>query len=187
MKKRNFAVFMLILGSLLILLGIGIFVYKEVTTNKNNKKEVENNITEQHEVFKNKVELFNEVRSKYYSEVNDNLYPESVESEYKNWLTILDDYTNKVDDVENASNYLKEKCVNTFYSNKNISNKCEAFIIAYETVMNYYTKDIISFNENLNAYRTKNNINLEESKIKDYPSKYNYMDINTDGNFIGKD
>lgn len=187
MKKRNFAFFILILGSLLIILGISIFVCQEITTNKKNKVEIENTIIEKYEVFKNNVELFNEIRSKYYSEVNENLYPETVELEYENWLIILEDYTSKVDAVEKDSDYLKENCVNKFYSNKDVSNKCEAFVIAYETVINYYTKDIIAFNENLNAYRRENSVNEQESEIKDYISKYNYIDINSDGDFIGKD
>lgn len=80
MNKRKFSLLILIFGILLIILGISIFIYQEITTNKKNQKQLENTITEKHEIFRNKVELFNEVRSKYYIEVNDNLYPESVES-----------------------------------------------------------------------------------------------------------
>lgn len=187
MNKRKFSLLILIFGILLIILGISIFIYQEITTNKKNQKQLENTITEKHEIFRNKVELFNEVRSKYYIEVNDNLYPESVESEYENWIVILDDYTAKVDEVEEESKYLKQNCIDKVYSNKEIMSKCDAFVIAYETVINYYTKDIISFNENIDTYYRQNTIDDKESKIKNYSSKYNYVDIDSDGNFIGKD
>ena len=187
MKKRKIAIIMLVLGILLIASGIGVFVYKEVSTNQKNKLEIENRIIKDHNALEEKINSFNDMRGKYYSEVNNNLYPESVESEYENWLTVLDEYTNVVDEFEESSKYLKENCVGKYYSNKDVSNKCEAFNIEYETVINYYTKDIEAFNENLVLYRTNNKIDEEESEIKNYTSKYTYIDIDTDGEFKGKD
>lgn len=186
MKKRKYAIVVLVLAVVLISSGIGIFVCKKMSQIKKNKQEIENNIIEKHNQLENKINAFNEVRSKYFSEVNSNLYPESVETEYKNWIVILNEYTKKVDEFEEASAYLRENCVNKFYSNKDASNKCRAFVIEYETVINYYTKDIEAFNDNLDLYRTNNKINEEESEIKNYPLKYNYIDIDTDGEFKGK-
>jgi len=186
MKKRKFAIIILVLAVVLISSGIGIFVYKEMSQSKKNKQEIENNIIKKHNQLEDKINAFNDIREKYYSDVNNNLYPESVESEYKNWLVVLDEYTSKVDEFEEASAYLKENCVNKFYSNKDVSNKCKAFVIEYETVINYYTKDIEAFNNNLNLYRTNNKIDEEESEIKNYSSRYNYIDIDTDGEFKGK-
>ena len=187
MKRRKIAIIMLVLGILLIASGIGVFVYKEVSTNKRNKEEIENRIIKDHNVLEEKITAFNEMRGKYYSEVNDNLYPETVESEYKNWLKVLDEYTSVVDEFEKASKYLKENCIGKYYSNKDVLNKCKAFIIEYETIINYYTKDIESFNENLVLYRTNNKIDEEESEIKNYATKYTYIDIDTDGEFKGRD
>ena len=42
-----------------------------------------------------------------------------------------------------------------------------------------------AFNDNLNLYR-RNNIN-SNSNIIDYELKYNYVDIDSDGKFWGKD
>ena len=88
MKKRKFAIIILVLGIVLISSGIGIFVYKKVSDNKKRQQELESNIIKTHRQLENKINAFNEIRGKYYSEVNENLYPESVETEYKNWLIV---------------------------------------------------------------------------------------------------
>lgn len=183
MKKRKVAVLLLIFGIVLIALGIGIYIYDEVINTRQDKKQLQSNISENYEIFKKSVDYFNATRTTYYSEVVENLFPETVEDEYDNWITILDDYTKKVDEVEKSSSYLKKECINKYHSNKDITNKCNAFIIAYETVINYYTKDINSFNEVLTSYRREYD---EKNEIKDYSSKYDYIDINLDGEFIGK-
>lgn len=187
MKNKKIAVFILVLGIILIISGIGAFIYKEISDMNKEKKELETNVTNNHETFRKNVDSFEEIRSTYYSDVVNNLFPETVEDSYKNWITIVDNYTNIVDNVEKNSSYLKEHCIDRKYPNNTIKNKCDSFIIAYETVINYYTKDIISFNEVLNQYYSKNEINKEESEIKEYLLKYNYVDINSDGEFKGKD
>ena len=185
MKKRKIAVFMLVLGILLIVLGISILIYNEMTNKKQKQENLEKNVIEKYETFKNNVESFNETRSIYYSDVVENLFTETVEDEYKNWITILDKYTNKVDEVEKSSAYLKKECVNKYYSNKDVMNKCDSFVIAYETVINYYTKDIISFNEVIDKYHNEYD-KSKEKEINNYSSKYDYVDINLDGEFIEK-
>ena len=187
MKNKKIAIFMLVIGTLLIVLGTSIIVYKEINNKKNEKQELENNIVNSYNKFRENVDLFESVRSSYYSDVVGDLYVETVKDNYTGWIATLNNYTDTVDKVDESSSYLKEECINKYFSNKDIKNKCESFVIAYETVVNYYTKDIIEFNELLGEYRNLNDETLEESEIKDYSLKYNYTDINSDGIFKGKD
>ena len=154
--------------------------------NKTNKEKerVEKTVLKDHKIFKDKTDKFNEIREKYYNDVAKDLYPELVEENYDKWITVLDEYTSVVDEVEKSSNNLKELCVNKYYSNKDISNKCEAFVIAYETVINYYVKDINSFNDELEKYR--NTVDEEKEGINNYKLEYNYSDIDDDGEYKGK-
>ena len=128
MRRKRIAIIMSVLGILLIAAGIGTFVYKEVKTNKKNKEEIENTIINDHNALEAKINAFNEMRGKYYSDVNENLYPETVELEYENWLKVLDEYTNVVDDFEKASEYLKENCVGKNYSNKDMEDEVKRYI-----------------------------------------------------------
>lgn len=183
--KRKLPIILLIIGILLILLGVSLTVYTKMSSEKKEKEEIETTIIEKYDSFKDKVEIFNEKRTTYYSNIGNNLFIEEVKDNYNDWILFLDEYTVTVDDVENESKYLKEHCVNNGFGNKDVANKCEAFVIAYETVMNYYAKDIVSFNEIINSYRKEYNISVEE--VSDYNLKYNYTDINDDGKYIGKD
>lgn len=184
MNKKIPTIF-LIVGILLVIIGISLTVFKVTNNDSKNKKEKENKILEEYEKFRNKVDNFNSSRDDYYNKVAKNLYPESVENNYENWISTLDVYTKATDEVEEGSSYLKDNCVNTYYSNNDVKNKCDAFVIAYETAINYYTKDVYAFNDNLNLYR-RNNIN-SNSNIIDYELKYDYVDIDSDGKFWGKD
>lgn len=184
MNKKIPTIF-LIVGILLVIIGISLTVFKVTNNDSKNKKEKENKILEEYEKFRNKVDNFNSSRDDYYNKVAKNLYPESVQNNYENWISTLDVYTKATDEVEEGSSYLKENCVNKYYSNNDVKNKCEAFVIAYETAINYYTKDVYAFNDNLNLYR-RNNIN-SNSNIIDYELKYDYVDIDSDGKFWGKD
>lgn len=184
MNKKIPTIF-LIVGILLVIIGISLTVFKVTNNDSKNKKEKENKILEEYEKFRNKVDSFNSSRDDYYNKVAKNLYPESVENNYENWISTLDVYTKATDGVEEGSSYLKENCVNKYYSNNDVKNKCDAFVIAYETAINYYTKDVYAFNDNLNLYR-RNNINSNSNMI-DYELKYNYVDIDSDGKFWGKD
>lgn len=183
--KRKLPIIFLIIGILLILVGLSWIVYEEIIVENKEKQQVEDKIVKEYDSFKDKVEIFNQKRTVYYDEVVDDLFIESVKDNYNDWVLILDEYTTTVDEVEKESSYLKEHCVNSYYSNKDVFNKCEAFEIAYETVMNYYAKDIIDFNEVIDSYRKEYDISEEE--VLDYELKYNYIDIDDDGKYIGKD
>lgn len=184
MNKKIPTIF-LIVGISLVIIGISLTVFKTINNDNKSKKEKENKISEEYENFRNKVEKFNGVRDQYYNNVAKNLYPESVESDYADWIKDLDIYTTATDEVESVSNYLKVNCVDRSYSSNDVKNKCESFIIAYETTINYYVKDINAFNNNLVLYR-RNSISSNDN-IVDYESRYSYVDIDSDGKFWGKD
>lgn len=186
MKRRKIIFLILVFGVLLIGSGIAIIAYEKVSSSKYKQNKLEFDIVEQDVNFRKKVESFNERRSSYYNEVASNLFTETVEDSYDDWILILDKYTESVDAVNDSSSFLKENCVNKHYSNSDIMNKCDAFIIAYETVINYYTKDILSFNDVIEEFRREKDLNDNDTNFKNYVSKYQYVDINSDGEFIGK-
>lgn len=182
-KKIPFILFFM--GIFFVIIGVSLMVFNSASDVSRSKKELENKMLEEYEIFKQKIDNFNLARDNYYNNVAKNLYPESVEEDYEKWLDVLNSYTNDIDEVENVSSYLKENCVNKYYSNNDIKNKCDSFVIAYETAINYYTKDIYAFNDNLDLYRSNNDGGKES--ILDYNLKYNYVDIDSDGRFFGKD
>ncbi len=185
MKNKKLAMVVLIVGLIFIIMGITIGTYLYIDNQNKEDQKTEDNILNSYDVFKNNIDIFNNERATYYDSVDKNLFPESVEEEYENWIAVLNTYTNAIDVVEESSKELKEQCVNKYHSNEDVKNKCESFVIAYETVVNYYTKDINTFNQTIENYLNS------KSEVKEgislYQLKYDYTDINLDGKFIGKD
>lgn len=183
--NKKVPIILLVMGILFVVIGVLLTVFNSVNSVNKDKKILENKVLEEYDLFKNKIDNFNLLRDDYYNKVAKNLYPESVKEDYGEWVDILNDYTKSIDEVESISNNLKENCVNKYYSNNDVKNKCDSFVIAYETAINYYIKDIYAFNNNLNLYRSNNDGGKES--IIDYNLKYDYVDVDSDGRFFGKD
>lgn len=180
MKKKV----VIITLSVLIVIGLVIctlLIIKKLDENKKAKKEIETKIVENYQIFRAKVEDFNEERKIYSNAVASDLFKESA-YKYEEWIKEIDKYTTAIKEVEKVSSYLKDNCVNKLYSKQDIKNKCDAFVIAYETAFNYYVKDMISFNESIEEF----NKELKE-KYEKIELEYEYVDINKDGKFYGKD
>ena len=80
-------------------------------------------------------------------------------------------------DNKTDTNYLKEKCIRKNYTDEDLKNKCDAFIIAYEESVNFYVKDINNFNEQLSDINNQ----IEDKELNKYKQIYQYVDINSDG------
>ncbi len=177
MKKK--VVYILIAFIVLIVIATGIFlIYKKIDKDNKEKKQIEEKIISSYTTFNEKKEIINSERKVYLLQIESNMISETLE-EYENWINEVNNYTVNLDNVEQASKYLKEKCIGTTYKNQDVKNTCDQFISAYETAINYYVKDIISFNEILK--------NISSGSKSEFELKYNYTDINKDGKFVGKD
>ena len=79
---------------------------------------------------------------------------------------------------------MKDKCVDVLYPDVSVNNKCEAFVIGYEKAINSYVSDIKKYNENIKDY----NDVLEENdtKIEEVKLTTNYIDVDGDRKYLGK-
>ena len=176
-KKISIALF--IVALVLIVTGNSILVYQTVSKNGYNKEELQKNLTASLNNFKKKADDFSNVREEYSDNVESSIFVETID-EYDNWIKEIDNYTEMVEDIDKSSEYLKKVCLNHYYSEQEIKNKCDAFIVAYETMINYYVQDINSFNNNLDEISKELN-----KKLSGYNLKYDFTDINSDGKYIG--
>lgn len=181
MKRSKLIISLIVVGLICIITGSSILVYNNISNSKKRAKEDKELIVSSHGVFKTEIEAFNEARSNYYNDVASDLFVESIE-DYDKWIEVIDAYTKTIDNVEAKSKNLKNLCINRYYGSIDIKNKCDSFVIAYETAVNYYTKDIIEFNENIKKFN-----NSLSDKKEEYKLNYEYTDINDDGKYFGKD
>lgn len=180
MKKKN----LIIVISILIVISISVsatLIYLQIDKKNKEKKKNEEEIVTKYETFREKVEDFNTERKIFTNQVLSDLFEENLDN-YDKWISEAKNYEEKVKIVDDYSKVLKEKCINKIYDKQDIKNKCDAFVIAYETVFNYYVKDILELNKVLSEITTNS-----KKEYKEYEIKYEYTDINNDGKFYGKD
>ncbi len=186
MSKKNIVIISIV-GTVLIFLGILITVVGIIQENKKESQNKKEEILSSYRHFKENTDKFIDVRKNYYEVVVDDLYNESVKEGYKIWIKELKSYQELVDKIIDTGSPLERLCINQIHTDQEVINDCNAFVINYETAINYFVKDVDDFNSFIQNYL--DNYVTEETNVKKYQintDKYHYIDINDDGNFIGK-
>lgn len=182
MKRRSILV--AVLGVLCVFFGCVTSFVQSFAHDVDTSLENAEIIKEKYDSFKELMESLNGEREVLYEEVINHLFVEDVESSYSFWFESYQDYENTIKSVESYKDMLQERCLDIIYTDSNIQSKCDSMLISYETTINYYVKDVNKFNKFLNLY---NEEVTEENKIILFDlKKYNYIDFNDDGNYIGK-
>lgn len=185
MSKKNIIIVAVIV-TVLVFLGGLVFVINQIQKQNEAKEKREKELRENYKEFNEYASLFSDKRLEYTESVIENLYYESVKSDYDKWIDVLKSYNELVDNILKTAKPLEKLCVSQVYSDKELQNNCDAYIINYETVMNYFVKDVEEFNSFITDYNSEN----EDDQVDTYAldaDKYNYLDVNDDGKFIGKD
>ncbi len=172
-----------LVGTLLVILGAILYFVIEVGKENNNEKKDTSKIVENYNIYK----TFAEETSSWRSEnILGDIFIEEVNENYKDWIEKYSEYKKKLDEHEEKSKELKELCVNKTYNDSDIKSKCDAFVIAYETMVNYYVNDVNNLNKILEEYRSSNTIQNKLDNISDFnKGKYDYVDINDNGEYTG--
>lgn len=187
-NKSTKLIICIVLGFVLIVAGVGISVAVTVNQDHEQLKKLENDIQNKYKLFKAEADLFPDARKSYQTTVVENLYIESVSEEYEGWIESLESYRKVVDNVVSKAEPLKDLCIGKEYTDQTTKNDCDAYTINYETIMNYFVKDAEAFNEFMSSYYKDYGGDSETYPLYSLDGKkYQYIDINDDGKFIGKD
>ena len=184
MSKKNIII-ITVIGTVLVFLGVLLTVINQINTQNEEKETKENNLKTYYSEFNEVASKFADKKMEYTEAVVENMYYESVTDEYDTWIKELKSYNELVDSILDAALPLKELCIDQVYTKEELKNNCDTYIINYETVMNYFVKDVYEFNTFITDYNNEYNANVSTYELDS--SKYNYLDINDDGKFIGKD
>jgi len=187
MKRVLFGICTLI-GMGLIATGITI-IYKDNNNKRIALEQLKENIINNYEVFKSKVEVFSENRSNISQQLNDIKYLSELKTNYASLIQGFQNYEKSLRDIDEASADLKVDCLENTFKDTNINNKVSAFIINYEQVVNYFIKDVNDFNTEIqkyNAWVSSQTTPNEKDKLEEYKSTYvDYVDIDGDGVYSG--
>lgn len=187
--KNKLALILLILGLLLLASGGALLVVNGFKDEKEDLTKTMNIIVDDYEIFRKKVETFSTLREKIYNEVMNTQYYTDVYTNYNADIQQLKQYENAVTEIENVSKNLKNSCIGKSFSDQDVINKCNAFIINYEQSINYFINDIDRFNSRIKDYNTwlTTQTNTQYQTLAEYNATYkDYVDVNNDKNFSGK-
>lgn len=177
--NKKVKIILIVLLCLIVVGGIGFASVKAIQSAEKDRKEeqkLEKEIVDNFEKFKEAVGDFNIEWSTYHTVIESDINANTV-YQYDGWILSLDSYTEAMDKVEEASAVYKKNCVNKYYANTNVKNKCDAFMDAYEKAINSYVKDIEGFNEKIDELNEKRK---DDDKLAKYELKYKKVDLNND-------
>lgn len=185
--KKTKVIICIAVGVLIVVLGVTFSVVTLMNKERKNMQDRQNEVKEKYHAFKVEADKFADVRKSYQTTVVENMYVESVEEEYKNWIEELKKYQEVVDKVLEQTKPVGDLCIDKTYSDQTVMANCKAYMINHETVMNYFVKDVEEFNQFMEKYYKDYKGNKEKYPLYTIEEKYHYIDINDDGNYIGKD
>ena len=177
--NKKVKIVLIILLCLAVLGGIGFVSVKAIQKVENDKKteqKLEKEIVDNFDAFKEAIGDFNIEWSTYHTVIEADINANTV-YQYDGWIISLDSYTEAIDKVEEVSSVFKKDCVNKYYANTSVKNKCDAFMVAYEKAMNSYVSDIEGFNTKIDELNEKRD---EKDKLEKYELKYKKVDLNND-------
>lgn len=184
-------VVVIVVISIMILLGIVGGTYKVIATMNEDKKELDatqEKINKEYEEFKAQADKFTDSRKVYQTTVVENLYIESVEEEYEIWMQSFANYKATVDAILEETKEIHGLCVGKEYPDSEVMTNCSSYMTNHETVMNYFVKDVDSFNEFMEDYYKDYQGDREKTPPYEIDTTvYKYVDINDDGIFIGQE
>lgn len=190
MSNKKSTLILILLGILSIVLG---FILMFISNIKKDQQEMNRRMTKigsKYDSFKNKVEEINTVRDTLHKEFLDTIYYETFSENELKYRKSLYNYEKQVTDLSKSNSTLKEYCKSgIYYSSSDINNKCNAFNLAYEQLINTFVDDVNKYNGNIAQYNKwlKEQNKNESEKIENYETKKTYIDYNKDGQYSGKE
>ncbi len=167
---------------IVILLGLLGFYIFSVIEDMNETKATGEEIVSSFEVFKENVITFSNMREDVTMRMNEELYYDVISSLYDEYVLLFKEYGSLADDIEDSSDFLKDKCVVT-YVDSNVQQKCDAFRIMYEESINLFIYDVKRFNVFVETFNT-----TSESSLELFNSGYEgYIDYDNDEVFLGSE
>ena len=186
--KKIIAVIILLLGVGSLIAGVTIYVSK-IKEEKRNYEELKTSIVNDYEVFKGKIESFSDQRTNIYQTLNSIAYYSDIANKYESLISDYKKYEEIVKEIDVASKGLKTHCQDNSFTEVDIKNKIEAFIINYEQAINYFIQDVNKLNERIKEYNNGiDNLTGTSTykKLEEFTTEYTeYVDINNDGIFNG--
>ena len=177
----------------ILILVVGAIGYKytlDLNAKEKSDIELKEELTEKYDSFEKQVKSFSKERTSFLKRINNDVeYLEDLSNRYESLVKRYQNLESMLNKINDSSKDLKDKLIGKEFESKDLINIQSNFIANYERVNNYFVNDIKSFNNEIDRYNemVTNNI-FSGKKLDKYKTNYTeYVDINKDGNFDGKE
>lgn len=177
--------------------GIGLIIYGGILSFISNLKADQkqmndrmDTIIKEYDKFNQNIEEFNQTRKALHEEFLDKVYYETLTQNDTSYKKKLTDYETQVATISKSTKTLREYCEDgVYYSSSDVNNKCSAFKLGYEQMVNSFVDDINTYNASITAYNKylEEENNTTSLKLETYQTKKTYIDYNKDGVYSGKE
>ncbi len=186
-NKKHIGLWIGIIFGLLVI-GIIIYVVLTYTNNQNETKKRMGKVEELYGTFKSNVDTFNTKRNEIYTIIMQDMYYQTLKDKDGEFKKLYQDYQEILEKLDEDYDGLKGKCINVLYPDVSINNKCEAFVLGYEEVVNTYINDVNLYNKNLESYNDwLKETNSKDTELNLLELDRDYIDVNGDRIFKGKE
>ncbi len=187
MKRRNFPIYMIGLGLLMIFSGcVSSFI---INLREDQAKVLArmNDVSNIFEEYSTNVSVYEQQRDLLYTQVLSNLYYDTMYNEDSVVKNKLSNYESIVNEIEKKKDELDKLCEEVYYPDSKVNNMCSNYKSIYEQVINYFVTDINYYNKNIDNYNDYIKLLNSTSILSKYKTDKKYIDYNNDGKFDGKE
>lgn len=187
-KTKKYVV-LAVAGVVALLLGIVLLFISNIKKDQRELNSRIKTIDKEYTVFKNDIESISNKRDELHKEFLDTIYYETFQANDTGYKNKLLEYEEEITNISKKNKKLKEYCnAGIYYSQTEANNKCSAFNLGYEEMVNSFVEDIAAYNNNITNYNkwldSKND--TTSIKLEKYDTKKTYIDFNKDGDYSGK-
>lgn len=180
MKKQIKALIIMILVILGVIMMIIAFAMSTVV-NKDAVLEKNSEV-----ILDNYTKLTNDsgVNTDLRKELSDKLKtfsPETYESEHNDYVELLTKYNKNIQKMGESATIISSKCEKK-YEESRTNIICMSYNMLYETAINTYVKNLLDYNNRIDAYNKSNNGNYEKFLMV----HKEYVDFDKNGVYEGK-
>lgn len=186
-KRKNVGLLIGISFAVLMVIIIIYFIFTYFN-NQTHMKDRMNEVEGLYKTFKEHVDSFNKKRDEVYQATMQEMYYQKLAESDDSFKLLYKEYEKVIEELDKDYHQLKGKCVNVLYPDVSINNKCEAFILGYEEIINTYVNDVNRYNQKIVQYNMwLQQTNSSEKQLEQLDSKKDYIDVNGDHIFRGKE
>lgn len=188
--KKKLSIIISIIGVGLIIWGGIVSFISDLKKDQNEMNNRMEKILTEYDKFNKNIEEFNSSRKTIHEEFLDKIYYETLAQNDTNYKLKLTDYETQVATISKSTKTIREYCKEgIYYSSSDVNNKCSAFKLGYEQMVNSFVEDINTYNKNITAYNKylDDEGNTTSLKLETYQTKKTYIDYNNDGEYSGKE